>query len=235
MMLEVRDVVAGYGDVQVLFGPSLSVEEGEIVALLGSNGAGKTTLIRVLCGLVRPRRGTVTFQGHVVSGLSAHDVVERGLACVPEGRQVFPEMSVQENLLLGGFVRRARAGRARNMARVYEVFPKLAERRAQAAGTLSGGEQQMLAVGRALMSEPRLLVVDEMSLGLAPLLVDELFRVMAEIRTLGVTVLLVEQNAQKSLQLADRAYVLESGRVALSGSGAELLRDDDVRKAYLAI
>jgi branched-chain amino acid transport system ATP-binding protein len=235
MMLDVRDLDAGYGDVQVLFGPSFSVAEGEIVALLGSNGAGKTTLIRVLCGLVRARRGALTFQGSALEGVSAHDVVERGIACVPEGRQVFPEMTVEENLLLGGFLRRARPRRKRNLERVYQVFPKLAQRRAQSAGTLSGGEQQMVAIGRALMSEPRLLVVDEMSLGMAPLLVDELFRVMGEIRAQGVTVLLVEQNAQKSLQLADRAYVLESGRVVLSGTGAELLHDDEVRKAYLAI
>jgi branched-chain amino acid transport system ATP-binding protein len=234
-MLDVRDLDAGYGDVQVLFGPSFSVAEREIVALLGSNGAGKTTLIRVLCGLVPARRGAVTFEGRPLNGVSPHDVVDRGIACVPEGRQVFPQMSVEENLLLGGFLRRARPRRRRNMERIYQVFPTLAKRRAQAAGTLSGGEQQMVAIGRALMSEPRLLVVDEMSLGLAPLLVDELFRVMAEIRAQGVTVLLVEQNAQKSLQLADRAYVLESGRVALSGTGAELLHDDEVRKAYLAI
>jgi branched-chain amino acid transport system ATP-binding protein len=235
MMLDIRDLDAGYGDVQVLFGASCSVGEGEIVALLGSNGAGKTTLIRVLCGLVPARRGALTFQGGALEGVSAHDVVERGIACVPEGRQVFPEMTVEENLLLGGFLRRARPRRKRNMERVYQVFPRLAQRRSQAAGTLSGGEQQMVAIGRALMSEPRLLVVDEMSLGLAPLLVDELFRVMGEIRAQGVTVLLVEQNAQKSLQLADRAYVLESGRVVLSGTGAELLHDDEVRKAYLAI
>ncbi len=234
-MLEVRDLVAGYGDVNVLLGASLSVAAGEIVALLGSNGAGKTTLIRAVTGLIRPRGGAIAFEGTPIEGRSAHDVVALGVACVPEGRQVFPQMSVEDNLLLGGFVRRARPKRRGSMARVLEIFPKLAERRRQAAGTLSGGEQQMLAIARALMSDPRLLIVDEMTLGLAPLLVGELFRVMGEIRTQGITVLLVEQNAQQTLRLADRAYVLESGKVVLTGSGEELLRNDDVRKAYLAL
>ncbi len=235
MMLEVRDLTCGYGDVQVLFGPSLQVEKGEIVALLGSNGAGKTTLLRALTGLLRPTGGTIEFEGRPLAGLPAHDVVDRGIACVPEGRQVFPLMTVEENLLLGSYLPRARSGRARSMDKVYSVFPRLAERRRQAGGTLSGGEQQMLAIGRALMSEPRLLAVDEMSLGLAPLLAQELFQVLGEIRSLGVTVLLVEQNAQQTLRIADRAYVLESGRVALQGTGADLLLDDDVRKAYLAL
>jgi branched-chain amino acid transport system ATP-binding protein len=235
MMLDVREVAAGYGDVEVLHRPSLAVAEGEVVALLGSNGAGKTTLIRAICGLLRPSAGAILFQGEPIDGLPAHAVVDRGIACVPEARQVFPLMSVEENLLLGSFLRRTRPHRARSMERVFAVFPKLEERRGQAAGTLSGGEQQMLAIGRALMSDPRLLVVDEMSLGLAPLLVQELFRVMGEIRAQGITVLLVEQNAAQTLKLADRAYVLESGRVVLSGTGQELLHDDQVRKAYLAL
>ncbi len=234
-MLEVRALVAGYGDVEVLHGPSLSVAQGEIVALLGSNGAGKTTLIRTVCGLVRASAGEILLGDERIEALPAHDIVDRGIACVPEGRQVFPLMTVEENLLLGSFLGRTRPHRARNLARVLAVFPKLAERRRQAAGTLSGGEQQMLAIGRALMSDPRLLVVDEMSLGLAPLLTQELFRVMGEIRAQGTTVLLVEQNAQQSLRLADRAYVLESGRVTLAGTGRALLEDDQVRKAYLAL
>ncbi len=234
-MLEVRELVAGYGDVEVLHRPSLSVGEGEIVALLGSNGAGKTTLIRTVCGLLRATSGAVLFGDERIDALPAHAIVDRGIACVPEGRQVFPLMTVEENLLLGGYLGRTRPRRARVMERVLAVFPKLAERRRQAAGTLSGGEQQMLAIGRALMSDPRLLVVDEMSLGLSPLLTQELFRVMGEIRTQGTTVLLVEQNAQQTLRLADRAYVLESGRIALSGTGRALLEDDQVRRAYLAL
>ncbi len=234
-MLEVRDVFASYGDAQVLFGPSLRVGSGEIVALLGSNGAGKTTLIRCVTGLLRPRRGTIAFEGAPIAASTGHEVVDRGIACVPEGRQVFPQMSVLENLLLGSYLRRARPARSRNLERVFGLFPRLRERSRQDAGTLSGGEQQMLAIGRALMSEPRLLIVDELSLGLAPVVAQGLFRTLAEIRTQGVTVLLVEQNVQQSLRLADRAYVLESGRVVLDGPSAALLQDEDVRRAYLAL
>ena len=234
-MLEVREVFASYGDAQVLFGPSLRVSRGEIVALLGSNGAGKTTLIRCITGLLRPRRGAIEFAGHGTATLTGHEVVDLGIACVPEGRQVFPQMSVLENLLLGSYLRRTRAGRPRNLARVYALFPRLEERAAQEAGTLSGGEQQMLAIGRALMSEPQLLIVDELSLGLAPVVAKELFRTLAEIRSQGVTVLLVEQNVQQSLRLADRAYVLESGRVVLEGTSADLLENTDVKRAYLAL
>ncbi len=234
-MLAVREVFASYGDAQVLFGASLDVGEGEIVALLGSNGAGKTTLIRCITGLLRPSSGTVTFGGRPIAGLTGHAVVDAGIACVPEGRQVFPQMSVRENLLLGSYLRRARRARAANLERVLGIFPRLAERSAQEAGTLSGGEQQMLAIGRALMSEPRLLIVDELSLGLAPVVTQGLFRTLADVRQQGVTVLLVEQNVQQSLRLADRAYVLESGRVALEGPSRILLQDEQVRRAYLAL
>ena len=234
-MLEVSGLDAGYGDVQVLFGAALSVQEGEVVALLGSNGAGKTTLIRAVTGLIRARSGSVTFKGDRIDRLTAHEVVDRGIACVPEGRQVFPQMSVEENLLLGSFLRRARPGRAKNLERIFTLFPRLLERRGQDAATLSGGEQQMLAIGRALMSEPRLLLLDEPSLGLAPVVVQMVFRTIAEIRKQGLTVLIVEQNVQRTLRLADRAYVLEQGRIVLTGSGAELMQDPQVRKAYLAL
>ena len=234
-MLEVRDLAASYGDAQVLFGPSLEVRRGELVALLGSNGAGKSTLIRCVTGLLRPRGGAVVFEGQAIEALPAHEVVARGIACVPEGRQVFAQMTVEENLLLGSFLRRARSARERSFARVFSLFPRLAERREQLAGTLSGGEQQMLALGRALMSDPRLLIVDELSLGLAPAVARELFRVIAGIRDHGLTVLLVEQNVQQSLRMADRAYVLESGRILLRGTGPELLRNEEVKKAYLAL
>ena len=206
-----------------------------MVALLGSNGAGKTTLIRAVTGLIRPRGGTVSFAGQGIDALTAHEVVDRGIACVPEGRQVFPQMSVEENLLLGSFLRRARRNRARNLERIFALFPRLLERRKQDAATLSGGEQQMLAIGRALMSEPKLLLLDEPSLGLAPVVVQMMFRTIAEIGKQGITVLMVEQNVQRTLRLADRAYVLEQGRIVLEGTGAALMQDPQVRKAYLAL
>jgi len=234
-MLEVRDLRAAYGDVPVLFGPSLRVAEGEIVALLGSNGAGKTTLIRCITGLLRSLSGSMAFEGRAIESLAAHQVVDLGIACVPEGRQLFPQMTVEENLLLGSFLRRTRGARPRNLKEVFALFPRLAERRAQLAGTLSGGEQQMLAIGRALMSEPRLLIVDELSLGLAPVVAAELFRTLAGIRERGITILLVEQNVQRTLKMADRAYVLEFGRVVLDGRGGELLQDEKVKRAYLAL
>ncbi|GAC1550015.1 MAG: ABC transporter ATP-binding protein [Myxococcales bacterium] len=234
-LLEVSNLDLAYGDVQVLFGASLSVAPGEIVALLGSNGAGKTTLIRGITGLLRARRGAVTFDGKRTDGLAAHEVVDRGIACVPEGRQVFPLLSVEENLLLGSYLPRARAHRAQNLERLYTLFPRLRERRGQDAGTLSGGEQQMLAIGRALMSEPRLLILDEPSLGLAPVIVSSMFKTIAEIRKEGMTVLLVEQNVHRTLRMADRAYVLEQGRITLSGTGRALLADPQVKKAYLAL
>ncbi len=234
-LLEVQGLDAGYGDVQVLFGATLSVAQGEIVALLGSNGAGKTTLIRSVSGLLRARAGTVTFAGERIDRLFAHEVVDRGIACVPEGRQVFPQMSVEENLLLGSFLGRTRARRAQNFERVFTLFPRLRERRGQDAATLSGGEQQMLAIGRALMSEPRLLILDEPSLGLAPVVVTAVFRTIAAIQKEGLTVFLVEQNVRRTLRLASHAFVLEQGRVMLSGTGSALLDDVQVKRAYLAL
>ena len=234
-MLEVREVSAGYGDAQVLFGPSLRVAQGEIVALLGSNGAGKSTLIRCITGLLRPRGGAIAFEGRPIAALTGHQVVDLGIACVPEGRQVFHQMSILENLLLGSYLRRTRQDRARNLEHVFGLFPRLEERAGQAAGTLSGGEQQMLAIARALMSGPRLLIVDELSLGLAPLVVKGLFRTLADIRRQGVTILLVEQNVQQSLRMSDRAYVLESGRIVLEGRSGDLLQNAEVKKAYLAL
>ena len=234
-LLEVNGLDASYGDVQVLFGASLAVAEGEIVALLGSNGAGKTTLIRSVTGLLRPRAGAIVFRGQHLERLSGHEVVDRGIACVPEGRQVFPQMSVEENLLLGSYLPRARPRRAQNLERMFTLFPRLRERRRQDAATLSGGEQQMLAISRALMSEPKLLLLDEPSLGLAPVVTSAMFETIAEIRKLGMTVLIVEQNVRQTLRMADRAYVLESGRMVIEGTGAALLENPQVRKAYLAI
>ena len=232
-MLEIRDVDAAYGDIRVLTGVSLSVGSGEIVALLGPNGAGKSTLLNTVAGLLRPRGGAITFEGEDLARLHAHLVVERGLALVPEGRRLFGSMTVEENLELGAFAHRARAAKATGFERVYALFPDLRERRRQLVRALSGGQQQMVAVGRALMTNPRLLMLDEPSLGIAPRLVQAIMRSLAEINRTGVAIFLVEQNVQAALGLAHRAYVLESGRVALQGSAADLLRDDHIRRAYL--
>ncbi|HEY8531591.1 MAG TPA: ABC transporter ATP-binding protein [Limnochorda sp.] len=234
-MLEVQGVDAFYGPVQVLWNVSFQVKEGELVTLVGANGAGKTTTLRVLSGLLHPRRGRILFQGEPIENLPAHRVTDLGLAHIPEGRQLFPDMTVEENLLTGSYLPRARAARQESLERVYETFPRLRERRSQLAGSLSGGEQQMLAIGRALMSRPRLLMLDEPSLGLAPLLVKEVFRIVQEIRAQGVTVLLVEQNVHQALAVADRAYVLENGRITLEGTGTDPLGDERVRAAYLGI
>lgn len=233
-MLAVRELAAGYGPVEVLRGVDLEVGAGEIVALLGPNGAGKTTLNRVVSGLLPPRAGEVRFDGAAVSRLPPQTIVEAGLVHVPEGRRVFPDLSVHENLLLGGY-RRARARRAENLERVYGLFPRLAERRRQAAGTLSGGEQQMLAIGRALMAEPRLLILDEPSLGLAPLVVEQVLQLLVELNRAGLAVLLVEQNVVQSLAVAHRAYVLEQGRIVAAGPSATLLADERLRRAYLGL
>ena len=232
-MLEICDLEAAHGDIRVLSGVSLSVGPGEIVALLGPNGAGKSTLLNTVAGLLRPRRGTVTFQGEDLHQLHAHLIVERGVALVPEGRRLFGSMNVEDNLELGAFAARARATKAAGLERVYTLFPDLRERRRQLVRALSGGQQQMVAVGRALMSSPRLLMLDEPSLGIAPRLVRSIMDSLVEINRGGVAVFLVEQNVQAALGLAHRAYVLESGRVALQGSGDELLRDPHVRRAYL--
>jgi branched-chain amino acid transport system ATP-binding protein len=232
-MFEVRNLAAAYGDVQALWDISLEVRAGEIVVLIGSNGAGKTTLMRAIAGLHRPQAGSITLDGVALHALPGHRIVERGVILVPEGRRLFDGMTVQDNLELGAYTRKARQARGRTLARVFEIFPMLAERRQQRARTMSGGQQQMLAIGRALMGLPRLLLLDEPSLGLAPLVVRQIFDVVKTINGEGVTVLLVEQNARMALELAQRAYVIEQGRIVGMGTGAELLHNDDVRQAYL--
>jgi len=231
-VLEVKALRGGYGAVEVLRGIDLEIRAGEIVAVLGSNGAGKSTLNNTVCGLIPPSGGSVFFDGSDITRARTSDIVAAGLVQVPEGRRVFPDLTVRENLLLGGY-RRGRANRSRNLERSLAVFPRLAGRMPQRAGTLSGGEQQMLAIGRGLMAEPRLLILDEPSLGLAPLLVQQIFQTIQEINRQGTVVLLVEQNANLALRMADRAYVLEAGRIVLEGSGADLLANDAVRRAYL--
>ncbi len=233
-LLQVRGLVAGYGAVQVLRGVDLQVLPGQTVALLGSNGAGKTTLNMTWSGLVRARGGQVMFEGQDITGLSPRQVVARGLIHVPEGRKVFPNLNVLENLGLGAFTR-ARERRAQNLERVFDIFPRLKERTAQLAGTLSGGEQQMLAIGRGLMAEPRLLILDEPSLGLSPLLVEEMFGLIARLRQSGLAVLLVEQNVAQSLDMADHAYVMENGQIRFEGAPSDLLASDSLRQAYLGL
>ncbi len=233
-MLEVRDIVAGYGLTRVLEGVSLDVRAGEIVAVLGSNGAGKTTLNMVISGLVRPRSGEVRFGGERLTGLSPAAIVARGLIQVPEGRKIFPNLNVRENLELGSY-RRAKANRARNLELVFATFPRLRERVAQVAGTLSGGEQQMLAIGRSMMAEPQLLILDEPSLGLSPLLVEEMFALIRKLHGEGLAIMLVEQNVAQSLDLADRAYVLEHGGFVLVGDAATVRQDPALRRAYLGL
>ncbi|MDB5901077.1 MAG: transporter ATP-binding protein [Ramlibacter sp.] len=232
-LLEVRKLHAGYGPTEVLHGLDFSIEEGSITALLGANGAGKTTTLRALCGMVRAS-GEVRFAGASIAGRATEDIVRLGVAHVPDGRGTFTDLTTEENLRLGAYVRRDRASLARDYERMYQLFPILAQRRHQQAGTLSGGQQQMLAVARALMLRPRLLLLDEPSFGLAPMVVKEIFNVMRDInREQKVTILLVEQNASMALKLADRAHLLETGRIVLSGSSTDLMNDDAVRRAYL--
>lgn len=233
-MLRISGLRAGYGHMKVLHGVDLSIAEGEIVALLGSNGAGKSTLNNTLSGVLRPWAGRIGFEGRDIAGLRSERVVDLGIIQVPEGRRIFPNLSIRENLELGGY-RRGRARRAENLEKVVAVFPRLGERFAQMAGTLSGGEQQMLAIGRGLMSEPRLLVLDEPSLGLSPLLVEELFGLIGRLNGEGLTILLVEQNVMQSLEIADRAYVMENGAVVLSGAAGDLIGDPDLKKSYLGL
>ena len=233
-MLEVRDLHAGYGLTRVLEGVSLHVNAGEIVAVLGSNGAGKTTLNMAISGLVKPRAGSVTFEGRDITGRPPAEIMGAGLIQVPEGRKIFPNLSVRENLELGSY-RRAKPNRARNLDRVFETFPRLKERTVQAAGTLSGGEQQMLAIGRGMMAEPRLLILDEPSLGLSPLLVEEMFALIRRLHGQGLAIMLVEQNVAQSLDVADRAYVLENGRFAISGPAASVREDPELKRAYLGL
>ena len=232
-LIELENIAAGYGDVQVLWGVSLSVREGEIATLVGANGAGKTTTLKTISGVVRAKAGSMLYDGERVDGLPSHQIAARGISHVPEGRRLFPLMSVRENLELGVVSSAARKSRAESLEHVFSLFPRLKERASQMAGTLSGGEQQMAAIGRGLMARPRLLMLDEPSLGLAPIVVREMFDIIREVNRSGITILLVEQNVQQSLKISDRAFVLENGRVVLEGVGAELLDDERVREAYL--
>jgi branched-chain amino acid transport system ATP-binding protein len=235
-MLALRDIDLFYGDAQALDGITLDITEGEIVAIIGANGAGKSSLIRTIFGMQRPSRGSIRFIDQEIAGAPAHRICNMGMGQVPEGRQIFPNMSVIDNLEMGGVVKRARAAAPATLARMLQLFPRLDERRRQLAGTLSGGEQQMLAIARCLMGQPRLVMFDEPSLGLAPVVVADVFRIIRNLNQQdGLTILLVEQNVAQSLTLADRGYVLENGRVVMSGSGPELLADDRVRKAYIGL
>ena len=234
-LLEISGLDLFYGDAQALSNISMQVPDKGIVAVVGANGAGKTSLIRAIAGIEKPRAGTIRFKSANIAGLPSHAICELGIGQVAEGRQIFPTMSVAENLEMGGLLKRARAHASRTMEDVFTLFPRLKERIGQAAGTLSGGEQQMLAIGRCLMGNPELIMFDEPSLGLAPAVVQEVFRVIRALNARGITIVLVEQNFAASLRLATRAYVLETGEVALEGSGAELLADDRVRKAYLGL
>jgi branched-chain amino acid transport system ATP-binding protein len=231
-MLKVDDINVYYGSIHAIKGISFEVNEGEIVTLIGANGAGKSTTLNTISGLLKPRTGSIEFQGSSLLGVPAHKIVGKGMALCPEGRRIFLQLTVQENLEMGAYTRPA-SEIAASIADVYERFPRLKERYKQVAGTLSGGEQQMLAMGRALMSKPKLMMLDEPSMGLAPILVEQIFDIIKELNKSGTTILLVEQNAQMALSIAHRAYVLETGRIVTSGTGAELLHDDAVRKAYL--
>lgn len=232
-LLQVADLHVSYGAIAAVKGVSLDVHEGEIVTLIGNNGAGKSTTLRTISGLLHPRSGTITFAGQPIAGMPGHQVVALGMAHSPEGRRIFPKMTVAENLDLGAYLRKDHSGVARDRQRALDLFPRLAERINQRAGTMSGGEQQMLAVARALMAAPRLLLLDEPSMGLAPVLVDLIFETISRIREQGTTILLVEQNARAALAVADRAYVLESGHIKLSGAASDLARNPDVAAAYL--
>lgn len=234
-MLIIDKLNFSYGDLKVLWDIDLEVRQGEIVSVVGANGAGKSTALKNVSRLVKPDSGRITFQGEDLERLASHEVVERGIVQVPEGRKIFPEMTVLENLRMGSFIKSARKDREANVERVFGMFPRLKEREKQLGGTMSGGEQQMLAIARGLMSNPKLLLLDEPSLGLSPLFVKIIFEIIQEINKQGVTILLVEQNVFQSLKIADRAYVLETGRVVLSGTGSELLNNEHVRKAFLGM
>jgi branched-chain amino acid transport system ATP-binding protein len=234
-LLEVESVNAFYGRIQALRGMSIQVDKGEVVALIGSNGAGKTTTLRTISGLMHPQSGTVRFDGRDITHTGPSKIVEMGICQSPEGRRLFPRMTVLDNLFMGAYTRNDKPGIATDMDRVFTLFPRLQERRTQIAGTLSGGEQQMLAMGRALMARPKLLMLDEPSLGLAPILIETIFSIVREINAQGVPVLLVEQNASKALEVAHRAYVLETGSIVMTGTGKEVAASEDVQKAYLGI
>jgi branched-chain amino acid transport system ATP-binding protein len=233
--LELQNIQTSYGNIQALKGISLTVDEGEIVTLIGANGAGKTTTLKTISGVLRPRAGTITLDGRRIDRLAPHEIVRLGICQAPEGRRIFPRMTVQENLEMGAFARRDRTAIVADMANVFKLFPRLEERLHQKGGTLSGGEQQMLAIGRALMSRPKILLLDEPSMGLAPILVETIFRTIVEINRLGTTVLLVEQNALMALSIAHRGYVLETGTIVLSDTATNLQQNEQVQKAYLGI
>ncbi len=232
-MLKVTDLQVYYGVIQALKGISFEVNQGEVIALIGANGAGKTTTLHTITGLLHPKAGKIEFEGRDITKMPAHKIVSLGMAHVPEGRRIFGELTVYENLKLGAYARKDKAGIAESLEKVYKRFPRLEERKKQVAGTMSGGEQQMLALGRALMSNPKIIVMDEPSMGLSPLFVAEIFDIIKEISESGTTVLLVEQNAKKALAIANRAYVLETGKIVLSGDANDLMNDDSVKKAYL--
>ena len=232
-MLKVRDLVVAYGGIEALKGISVDVPDGQIVTLMGANGAGKSTMLRTIMGLVKPRSGSVEYNEENIKDLNSQHIVSRGITLVPEGRRVFPNLTVLENLRIGAYLRKDEEGIAKDIKRIYELFPRLEERNWQMAGTLSGGEQQMLALGRALMSRPKLIMMDEPSLGLAPLVIKDIFNIIRRINESGTTVLLVEQNANMALKVAHHAYVLETGRIKTEGSGRELLENEEIKEAYL--
>ncbi len=232
-MLEVKDLEVYYGVIQAIKGVSFQVNKGEVIALIGANGAGKTTILHTITGLLSPKKGSVMFEGTDITKVPAHKIVSMGMAHVPEGRRVFADLSVYENLKMGAYTRKDKAEIEESLRQVYERFPRLEERKNQMAGTLSGGEQQMLAMGRALMSRPQIILMDEPSMGLSPILVNEIFNIIESVSKSGTTVLLVEQNAKKALSIADRAYVLETGNIVMEGKAKDLLEDDSIKKAYL--
>ncbi|GHH60970.1 MULTISPECIES: ABC transporter ATP-binding protein [Streptomycetaceae] len=232
-LLEVENLRVSYGKIEAVKGISFTVNQGEVTTLIGTNGAGKTTTLRTLSGLLRPTAGKISFDGQPLNTVPAHKIVSLGLAHSPEGRHIFPRMTIEENLLLGAFLRKDQAGITADVERAYGLFPILGERRKQAAGTLSGGEQQMLAMGRALMSQPKLLMLDEPSMGLSPLMMQKIMATIVELKASGTTILLVEQNAQAALSLSDQGYVMQTGQIVLTGTGADLLNDESVRKSYL--
>jgi len=234
-MLAVKDIDAFYGKIQALWGVCVKIDEAEIVALVGANGAGKTTLLNTISGLLHPASGSIEFCGNRIEGLKCHAIVELGMSHIPEGRNLFPDMSVRENLEMGAYLRRVWKKREEALEQVYEIFPILKARKRQLARTLSGGEQQMVAMGRGLMSGPKLCMIDEPSSGLAPLVVDEIFRIIQELRSQGIAIFLIEQNVQQTLEISDRAYVLENGSVVLAGESKELLREELIKKAYLGL
>ncbi len=234
-LLEVKVINTFYGESQALWDVTFQVEEGMLVTLLGANGAGKTTTLKTICGLLKPESGEISFAGELIHTLPVHEIADRGITLIPEGRQLFPQMNVEENLIAGSYLKRAKEKRKENLERVYELFPVLKERRKQVAETLSGGEQQMLAIGRALMQDPQLIMFDEPSLGLAPILVQNVFSIIKDLHNRGATILLVEQNVNQAIKVADYCYVIENGRIVMEGTGSDLEKDAKVREAYLGM